>query len=261
MTTISYVGHGTVHLDMDGVRLLTDPVLLMRIGWLQRHGVSPEPSIAQDLDAVLVSHLHMDHVNPATLRLVPRETPIVVPSGAGRLLRKYRFSNLHELAPGQTVRIGAVNVTATPAYHTGRRYPWGRFADAVGYTIHGSSTIYFAGDTGFFTGLDELADRIDVALLPIWGWGARLPDDHLSPETAARVLQLLRPRLAIPIHWGTFLPVGMRRLLASALVHPPQNFVRFAREYAPGVPVAVLQPGESSNLFEAIASSCLDVCR
>ncbi len=246
--TISYLGHETLLLALDGVRLLTDPVLRMRIPLLQRHAPLPDLSVTKNLDAVLISHLHLDHVNPASLRLLPRATPLVVPTGARAILRPYRFTNLRELAPGESVRFGDVTVTATFARHAGRRYPWGRFAEAVGYTVQSSFKVYFAGDTGFFDGLSEFADRLDVALLPIWGWGLRLPDDHLSPETAARALQLLKPRLAIPIHWGTFLPLGARIFYGHYLTDPPQDFVRHAQEYAPDVPTAVLRPGESITL-------------
>jgi L-ascorbate metabolism protein UlaG (beta-lactamase superfamily) len=246
--TISYLGHETLLLALDGVRMLTDPVLRMRIQLLQRHGPLPNLSVTKNLDAVLISHLHLDHVNPASLRLLPRTTPLVVPTGARAILRPYRFTNLHELAPGESLRFGDVTVTATFARHAGRRYPWGRFAGAVGYTVQGSFKVYFAGDTGFFDGLTELANQLDVALLPIWGWGLRLPDDHLSPETAAQALQFLKPRLAIPIHWGTFLPLGARRFYGHYLTDPPRDFVRHAQEYAPEVRTVVLPPGESITL-------------
>jgi L-ascorbate metabolism protein UlaG (beta-lactamase superfamily) len=114
--------------------------------------------------------------------------------------------------------------------------------------LRGSVNVYFAGDTGVFDGLGDLAGDLDVALLPIWGWGLRLPADHLSPETAARVLRLLRPRIAIPIHWGTFLPLGAGWFYRSYLVDPPKEFVRCAKAYAPEVRTVVLQPGESITL-------------
>ncbi len=246
--TLSYLGHNTVLLEMDGVRLLTDPILRMRVPLLRRHGPFPDLAVTKDLDAVMISHLHLDHANPASLQLLPRDTPLLVPRGARAILRRYRFTNLHELAPGESLHFGTVTVTATPARHEGRRYPWGHFAEAVGYTIQGPLKVYFAGDTGLFDGLADLAGDLDVALLPIWGWGLRLPDDHLSPETAAKALQLLRPKLAIPIHWGTFLPLGAGPFYAHYLVDPPQAFVRYAQEHAPDVPTAVVRPGESITL-------------
>lgn len=247
-STISYLGHGTIVIEMDGVRLLTDPVLRWRLPLLTRHGPTPDLGVVRGLDAILISHLHLDHVNPRSLRLLPRDTPLVVPAGAGSILRPYRFKDVRELRQGESLRFGALTVTATPANHTGKRYPWGRLADALGYLIRGSFTIYFAGDTGLFDSLGDLSGDLDVALLPIWGWGLRLPDDHLSPETAARALQILRPRLAIPVHWGTFLPLGLGGLYRRNLVDPPKDFVRFAQRYAPAVRTLVLPPGDSIAL-------------
>jgi L-ascorbate metabolism protein UlaG (beta-lactamase superfamily) len=87
-----------------------------------------------------------------------------------------------------------------------------------------------------------------VALLPIWGWGPSVGSGHLDPERAARALTLLRPRLAVPIHWGTFYPVGLRRLRPDPLVRPPLEFARLARDLAPDVEVRVLQPGSETSL-------------
>ena len=248
--TVSYVGHNTLALSVDGVRLLTDPMLGMRLQILRRHAAPPDLHVVEDLDAILISHLHLDHANPRSLRLLPSDTPLLVPTGAGRILRRYHFRRLTELAPGESVSVGDVTVTATPARHDGRRYPWGRKAGAVGYMIQGSKKLYFAGDTGLFDGLADLSGGIDVALLPIWGWGLRLPDDHLSPMTAAQALQLLRPRIAIPIHWGTFLPLGAAWLYGRYLTDPPQDFLRYCGEYAPEVRAVLLQPGESITLAE-----------
>jgi L-ascorbate metabolism protein UlaG (beta-lactamase superfamily) len=246
--TIPFLGHETLLFEIDGVRLLTDPVLQWRLPILRRHAPRPDLTVTKGLDAVLISHLHLDHVNPRSLHLLPRDTLIVVPPGARTVLRPYRFRDVRELAPGASLRIGDVTITATPANHTGKRYPWGHNAGAVGYMIRGSLTIYFAGDTGLFDTLAELAEGLDVALLPIWGWGLRLPADHMSPETAAQALRLLHPRLAIPIHWGTFLPLGLYRFYGHYLVDPPLDFVRFAQVYAPDIPTVVLQPGESITL-------------
>jgi L-ascorbate metabolism protein UlaG (beta-lactamase superfamily) len=257
-STISYLGHETLLIEIDGVRLLTDPVLRWRVPLLRRHGPPPDLGVTRDLDAVLISHLHLDHVNPRSLRLLSRETPLVVPKGAGTILRPYRFGDVRELGVGESLQVGGITISATHAHHTGKRYPWGHMAEAVGYMIRGSLTIYFAGDTGLFDSMADLAPGLDVALLPIWGWGLRLPDDHLSPETAARALQLLRPRLAIPTHWGTFLPLGAGWFYGRYLVDPPREFLRYAAEYAPDVRTVVLAPGESTKLDELRDSAAFE---
>ena len=246
--TILYLGHNTLELALDGVRLLTDPMLRMRFEVLRRHGPAPDLGVLEGLDAILISHLHLDHANPRSLHLLPKEIPLVVPRGGARILRRFHFHSVCELAPGDSVVAEGLTITATPAQHDGRRYPWGHAAEAVGYVIQGSRRLYFAGDTGFFDGLADLGGDLDIALLPIWGWGLRLPDDHLSPRTAAEAVSLLRPRVAIPIHWGTFLPLGMSWWYRHYLTDPAQDFLRSATELAPQVRTVLLQPGESITL-------------
>jgi L-ascorbate metabolism protein UlaG (beta-lactamase superfamily) len=108
--------------------------------------------------------------------------------------------------------------------------------------------VYFAGDTELFDGMSEMAGRFDVALLPVWGWGPSLGPGHMDPLEAARAVAILRPAIAVPIHWGTFFPVGMETLRGSALVEPPRVFARQVAELAPEVEVPVLAPGDQLAL-------------
>ena len=135
-----------------------------------------------------------------------------------------------------------------PAQHDGRRHPWGSEIEPLGYVIRsGGRNVYFAGDTELFSAMSDLGP-LDVALLPVWGWGPTVGPGHLNPKTAARALALLHPRLAVPIHWGTFYPVGLRRLRPAPLERPPLEFARLAKELAPEVEVRVLQPGSETSL-------------
>ena len=93
-----------------------------------------------------------------------------------------------------------------------------------------------------------LAEDLDVALIPVWGWGPTLGSGHLTPILAAEALTLLRPRLAVPIHWGTFCPLGMGWLRPRFLSSPPHDFARHAAHLAPEVKVRVLAPGEALRL-------------
>src|SRR5262249_26534095 len=111
---------------------------------------------------------------------------------------------------------------------------------ALGYLIAGSRHVYFAGDTDLFGGMAELAP-VDVALLPVWGWGPRLPAGHLDPCRAAEALTLLRPRAAVPIHWGTFTPWRAQK----SDRRPVDAFARAAAELAPEVEVLVPRLGEA----------------
>ena len=249
MTTarrVTYVGHSTVLVDLDGVRLLTDPALRSRIAHLRRvHGVDHHS--LRGIDAVLISHLHYDHLDLPSLQRLGRELPLIVPRGAGGLLRRRGFRSLTELAEGESLRIGGLGVRATHAEHDAGRGPLGARAQPLGFVIEGSRSIYFPGDTDLFPAMDGIADPLDLALLPVWGWGPSVGAGHLDPNRAAEALALLRPRLCVPIHWGTY---GVLQLRGGATIaaDPPHEFARRARRLAPDVDVRVLQPGEALDL-------------
>jgi L-ascorbate metabolism protein UlaG (beta-lactamase superfamily) len=248
MDRLTYIGHATTLIRLEGTSVLTDPMLRAGLGPLRRQGPPPPHALPKLPDAVLISHLHRDHLDIPSLRLVPSKTPLVVPRGAARLVAKAGPHPVVELGRGETVSIGEVEVTAVPAEHGGRRDRWGNEIEPVGYVIRNEErSVYFAGDTDLFDGMSEVGP-VDVALLPVWGWGPSIGEGHLDPETAARALTLVRPRLAVPIHWGTFYPAGVRRWRPEPLVEPPQEFARLARELAPGVEVRVLQPGSETSL-------------
>lgn len=244
---VTYVGHATVLIELDGARLLTDPVLRSRIGHLRRQTASPAPDVAEALDAVLVSHLHHDHADVPSLRRLPREVPVLTPPGAGAFFERRGFSAVSELAPGESEQIGAVSVTATKAVHP-RRRRLERDSEAVGFVLSGRRRIYFAGDTDLFDGMRELGPDLDLALLPIWGWGPSLGLGHLDPERAARAAALLSPRLAIPIHWGTLYPLGLARFRPEPLRSPPHEFTTWMGRLAPQTEARVLAPGEATSL-------------
>ena len=161
-------------------------------------------------------------------------------------MRGRGFDDVREVTEGDEVVFGEVTVRATHTDHPGRALP-GRSAETLGYAVAGSARIFFAGDTGLFDGMDGLVPDLDVALLPIWGWGPTIGPGHLDPLAAADALTLLRPRIAVPIHWGTLRPLyrtGRARFLRS----PAEDFVAAARERAPEVEVRVLAPGESLEI-------------
>lgn len=244
---VTYVGHATVLAELDGVRLLTDPVLRNRIGHLRRQAAAPAPDVAEALDAVLVSHLHHDHADVPSLRRLPRDVPVLAPPGAGAFFQRRGFSAISELAPGESEQVGAVTVTATEAVHP-RRSRLERDSEAVGFLLSGRRRIYFAGDTDIFEGMSELGRDLDLALLPIWGWGPSLGVGHLNPERAAQAAAMLSPRLAIPIHWGTLYPIGLARFRPDPLRSPPREFSAWMGRLAPQTEVRVLAPGETISL-------------
>jgi L-ascorbate metabolism protein UlaG (beta-lactamase superfamily) len=237
---ITWVGHATVLIEIDGVRVLTDPVLRRRVGPLVRVGPPPSPEAVRDIDAVLLSHLHHDHLDPASLRRVGAQ--VLAPRGVGPWLRRRRVRDVRELRVGDSVDVGAVRVRALTATHDDRRLRLGPRADPLGFTVAGSCGVYFAGDTDLFDEMSRLAGTVDVALLPVWGWGTTLGPGHLDPERAARAAALISPRVAIPIHWGS---LALPRLVrgSAGTDRPAREFVEFAARLAPSVEVRVLPPG------------------
>lgn len=247
MDRLTYIGHATTLLRLDGLSILTDPMLRGWLGPLHRQGPKPDPGIASIADLVLISHLHRDHLDLPSLRRVPASTPVVVPQDAAKWAAKAGAENIREVGAGETVSVGEVEITGVPAVHDGYRDRHrGAQIQALGYLLRrGGRTAYFAGDTDLFPQMSDLAP-VDLALLPIWGWGLSAGEGHLDPERAARALQMIRPRVAVPIHWGTFYPAGLRLLRPAPLTEPAREFARLASGLAPEVDVRILEPGSET---------------
>jgi len=247
MARIEYVGHATVVVDLDGVRLLTDPLLRNRVAHLRR-AAPVDAKALRGIDAVLISHAHYDHLDLPSLEKLGKKLPVIVPRGLGGLLRKRRFETVIEVEQQESIHIGALEVRAVPAEHDGGRGPFGASAEALGYIVTGSKSVYFAGDTDLFDGMGDLGP-VDVGLVPIWGWGPGLGAGHLDPARAAEAVALLRPGLVVPIHWGTYFPIHLGLRGAPDFVDsPPAEFVAAVEKIAPDVLVRVLRPGQSLDL-------------
>jgi L-ascorbate metabolism protein UlaG (beta-lactamase superfamily) len=234
-----------VLIELDGVQVLTDPVLRRRLAHLERAEAVAAASLPP-LDLVLVSHVHYDHLDvPSLRRLGPLAARVAVPTGAARLLWRTKVGSVVEMNEGSELELGGVRVRATHAEHRASRHPLAPVLPSLGYVVSGSRTVYFAGDTDLFDGMDAIADPLDVALVPVAGWGPRLPPGHLDPARAAEAVRRLRPRVAVPIHWGTLKPVYRRTPYSGGA---PEEFAARVAEVAPGVEVRILRIGESSGL-------------
>lgn len=244
---LTYIGHATVLIEMDGVRVLTDPLLRDRLMHLRRRSWI-DARAYQHVDAVLISHLDWDHFDLPSLKLLGRATHFIVPRGAGQYLRRLGFARVDEIGIGESLQLASLRVEATRARHTSMRPVWGPRVACLGYVLHGSRQVYFAGDTDLFPEMAAIGSKLDAALLPVWGWGPTLGAGHLDPLRAAQALTLLRPRMAIPIHWGTFSPLGMGWARPAFLTHPPHVFAHHAARLAPDVAVHVATPGQPIRL-------------
>ena len=249
---ITYIGHASILIEMDGVRLLTDPILRNWVWHLRRRTRKIDPGWYQNIDAVLISHSHWDHLHLPSLKLLDKNTLLIVPSGVIPILNKEGFNNVEEITAGETISIGPVSVKATYADHDSARFRMESSIECLGYIISGQYNIYFPGDTDIFDDMANLCDSLDLALMPVWGWGPTLGSGHMNPERAAESLQLLNPRLAIPIHWGTFFPFGMGWMMPKLLIDPPHLFTLFAAKLAPAVKTKIMPPGSQILLEDEL---------
>jgi L-ascorbate metabolism protein UlaG (beta-lactamase superfamily) len=253
---VTWWGHATVAVEDGGTSVLTDPVLRDRLAHLwRRRGPTPQPPAPPD--AVVLSHLHADHCDLVSLRMLPRWTTIVVPRGAAGFLRRRIGADrpFVELTAGEQTEVGQMTIRAVPADHHGHRMPRSRiFAEPVGYLLSGTRTTWFAGDTGLFAGMAELGP-VDLALVPVWGWGFNLGTGHLDPARAAEAVRRAAPTWAVPIHWGTFWPVGCQRIRPDRFTDPGAEFAALTAQSAPSTQVRVLEPGASLTLDDARSAS------
>ncbi len=218
---VRWLGHATCVIDVAGIRLVTDPLLGPRAGVLIRRGRVPERHEWEGADAVLLSHLHHDHAHIPSLRAVGGEVH-GASSTARWALRQGLRANEREngwITLGAAAAAGSgVEIRTVPAVHGDRPMPH-RPNDAVGFVVRWrdddgeARRLWFAGDTELFPELERIPDLaggpIDVALVPVGGWGPRLSGGHLDPVRAVQACELVGARVAVPIHWGTFhAPLG-----------------------------------------------------
>lgn len=216
--SVTWIGHATVLVQLDGVTFLTDPIWSAISGPFGRIGVSrytPPGVRFEDLpriDFVLISHDHYDHLDEATVKRLAQtfNSRFIVPKGIGAWLRDRGITNVEELEWGESTRIKGLTVVCTPAQHgsgrtladQGRRL-WSSWA------VLGSKRFYFGGDSGYYGHYRDTGNTLgpfDLAALPIGSYTPRSTTRavHLNPEEALQAWEDLRAREFLGIHWGTF---------------------------------------------------------
>jgi len=245
MMELTWVGHATTLIDVDGYRVLTDPLLTKRVAHLRRRRTLPDADY-QDVDLILLSHVHLDHLHLPSLKRLRPNARVLTPTGSAKLLRKAGFADVQEIRVGDRVESGPVSVEVVPAAHKHGRGPHSRVtAEPVGFIVNGAGhRIYFPGDTDLFDGMADLGD-IDVALLPIWGWGSTLGEGHLNPHRAAAATKLIQPELLLPIHWGTYAPEDGRRRLPTWFDTPPADLQTELESIGERSRLHLVEPGGS----------------
>lgn len=258
---ITWIGHSTLLIEIDGLRILTDPV------WSDHAAPSPlfgvkrfyAPPLSLDdlppLDAVVLSHDHYDHLDEQTIRALATRVPrFIAPLGVGahleywgvapdRILEQDWWDTVELTTPAGT----SVTVACTPARHFSGRFITDRAATLwAGWAFLGAEKrVFYSGDTAMFPGFAEIGDRLgpfDVTLMEVGAYNPDWTDVHMGPEQAVEAHQRVRGGVMVPVHWGTF------NLAFHSWTEPAER-VRAATE-ALGIPVAYPRPGESLTLMD-----------
>ena len=246
----TWIGHASTLIEIDGRRVLTDPIWSERCSpsaWFGPKRFHPPP-IALDqlpaIDAVVISHDHYDHLDMATVRaLAARGTRFAVPLGVGAHLEAWGIAPdlISELDWYETVAIGDLQITATPARHDSGRSPFRTDGTAwASWVVKGPRHgFFFSGDSGYFDEFQAIGKRLgpfDLALIKIGACDVTWPDIHMTPEEAVRAAADVRGKLLLPVHWGTF------NLAFHAWNEPADRVVAAAQ--AAATPLVVPRPGE-----------------
>ena len=210
---VTWIGHAPFLLQFADHSVMIDP------NWAKWHGFVKrlrEPGLPlkaiPELDLVLVSHAHFDHLHKPSLRVLQARGGIVVPRGSASLVRRLGFPAVHEMKIWDNIEYNSLNVVHTPSHHWGARYIHDVHRDYGGYIIEsGGKSVFHCGDSAWFDGFTEIGRRhqnIDVALMPIGAYEAPSGRDvHMNPEEAVRAFAELGAKVMIPMHYGTF-PLG-----------------------------------------------------
>lgn len=246
---VTWFGHSSILMEIDGKRVLTDPVWGPRTApssYIGPKRFHPMPLALEELpqiDAVVISHDHYDHLDfPTIQKLAETDIPFFVPLGVGAHLAYWGVAEerITEMDWWQEATLDDVRLVLTPARHfSGRGLKrdqtlWGGWA-----VVGPKHRVYFSGDSGMFPGFKEIGDRLgpfDITLMESGAYNSAWPDVHMGPEQAVQAHRMVQGRLLIPVHWGTF------SLAAHAWTEPAERVLVAAEKK--GVDVFIPRQGE-----------------
>lgn len=249
---VTWLGHSSLVLEVDGKRFLTDPLWYNRVSpflYLGPKRFFPNPLRVGDLppvDAILLSHDHYDHLDKKSiLHLTQKDIPVITMLGVGKRLRQWGVPQhlVRELDWWQSLSLGEGHtVTAAPARHFSGRWLRDRFSTLWGsFAIKGPvHNVYFGADSGYYKGFTSIGEKLgpfDLALLEIGAYDPEWEAIHMGPENAVQASLDVKAKQLMPIHWGTF----------NLALHPWKEPVErlLAAAEAKGVSLLLPQPGET----------------
>lgn len=248
---VTWLGHSTLLVEIDGKRVLVDPVWGPRaspFSWVGPKRFFAPPLALDDLpplDAVIISHDHYDHLDMFTVKaLIAKNVPFVVPLGVGSHLEYWGMpaDRITELDWWGEHTIGDLKFTATPARHFSGRFLHDKDHTLwAGWALHGPQhRVYYSGDTAFFPGMAEIGERLgpfDLTMIESGAYDELWADVHIGPEQAVAAHRLVGGKVLLPVHWGLF------DLALHGWTEPIERILKAATPH--GIQVATPRPGES----------------
>ncbi len=248
---VTWLGHSTLIIEIDGRRFLMDPIwgpTTSPVTWTGPERWYAPPIALTDLpsfDAVLLSHDHYDHLDAPTIEQIKDwDTRFIAPLGVGAHLAYWGVpeGRITELDWWDEVHLGDFTVTALPSRHASGRHVSDQYRTLwAGYALVGlQHRVYFSGDTGLFPGMKEIGERLgpfDLTMLEVGAYDQNWPDWHLGPEQAVLAHKLTRGKVLLPIHWGLF------TLAKHSWTEPMERILSYAEKL--NVRVATPVPGGS----------------
>jgi len=252
---ITWIGHSSLLIEIDGKRILTDPVWGQRASFLSFMGPKRffDPSLKLSelppLDAVLLSHDHYDHLDKETIEFFAGTTiPFFCSVGVRKYLEKWGINSgyITQMNWGDSVMVGNdIVITSTPARHFSGRGIINRNETLwASFVIRGPKhNIFFGADSGWFPGFKEIGDTFgpfDLTMLEIGAYGKYWPDIHMGPDHASNAHLALKGKLMMPIHWGTF------NLSTHAWNEPIERLLQYAKEK--NIELFIPEPGKPTEV-------------